>query len=155
MALHAPDAEPDHWPPYCCAILQDVHGRYLMERRPASAKHAAGLLTCFGGGREAGEEPLACLRRELREELGLTAAQVEALGLDLAVVIRSERRLIAWFFAGRMVGPGMLLRTEAGFEAVWRTWKELATERVSPWHTGALTAHRAGLREAVVGEPFA
>lgn len=148
-------AEPSHWPPYCCAILLDARGRYLMERRPASAKHAAGLLTCFGGGREPGEEPLACVRRELREELGLSPAQIEALGLELAVVIRSERRLIAWFFAGRIADPVPALQPEPGFEALWRTWDELHAERVSPWHTGAITAHREGRREAVVGETFA
>ena len=65
--LHASD---DKLPPYCCAILREASGAILMERRSASAKVAAGQLTCFGGKREAGELALTCIERELGEELG-------------------------------------------------------------------------------------
>ena len=62
---------PDH-PPYCCCILHEPStGALLLEERGAEASVAAGKLTCFGGKREAQEAPLECIRRELREELGL------------------------------------------------------------------------------------
>lgn len=41
-----------------------------MEQRSAVAKVAAGRLTCFGGKRELDEPALACIERELVEELG-------------------------------------------------------------------------------------
>src|SRR5262245_22856741 len=59
----------DTWPRYVCAILDDLEGRVLLESRPDDARLAAGKLTCFGGLRESGESPEACLRRELCEEL--------------------------------------------------------------------------------------
>merc|ERR1719330_1903829 len=67
----------DRYPPYCCCILHEgegTGGSVLLEQRGADAKVAAGKLTCFGGKREAGEPPLTCIVRELREELGLEAA---------------------------------------------------------------------------------
>ena len=86
---------------------------------PRRAQVAASHLTCFGGKREAGEAPLACLVRELKEELGLNDVTHElglqelrrssplgcgegqaaaASGLRRAVDLYVDGKLIAWFF---------------------------------------------------------
>jgi len=66
--LHSPD---DAWPPYCCCILHErTSGMLFLEQRSQDAAVMAGRLTCFGGKRERGESPVACIKRELAEELG-------------------------------------------------------------------------------------
>lgn len=60
------------------AVLRDPQGRVLLARRPEGKAHA-GLWEFPGGKREAGESPLAALRRELHEELGIEAGEAEPL----------------------------------------------------------------------------
>lgn len=52
-------------------ILQDAHGRVLLDLRPAD-KPWPGYWEFPGGKMEAGESPEAALHRELAEELGIT-----------------------------------------------------------------------------------
>lgn len=138
--------ESDSWPAYCCAILRDAAGRYLLEQRPLHETAAPGKLVCFGGGREQHEHPDACIRRELVEELGFHAAQVER-----CVVLRSNRRVIAWFYRGAAPSPESIV-TEAGVTAVWHAWEELASLPLGGWHVAALRAEREGAAEAIVNE---
>ncbi|MGB9429900.1 MAG: Nudix family hydrolase [Gammaproteobacteria bacterium] len=53
------------------AVLKDAQGRVLINQRPAG-KPMAGYWEFPGGKIESGETPLAALRRELHEELGIT-----------------------------------------------------------------------------------
>ncbi len=59
------------------AILKDAQGRVLINQRPAG-KPWAGYWEFPGGKIEAGETPLAALKRELHEELGLTVHEAES-----------------------------------------------------------------------------
>ena len=54
------------------ALLADGQGRWLLNQRPAG-RPLAGFWEFPGGKREPGEEPWPALRRELAEELGITA----------------------------------------------------------------------------------
>ncbi len=54
------------------AVIRDDDGRFLMARRLAGS-HLAGLWEFPGGAVEPGETPEEALRRELVEELGVTA----------------------------------------------------------------------------------
>lgn len=134
------------WPAYCCAILRDAAGRYLLERRPLHETAAPGKLVCFGGGREVGEHPDACIQRELVEELGYHQARVER-----CLVLRSNRRVIAWFYRGAAPTPDTIM-TEPGVVAVWHGWDELAALPLGGWHIAALVAEREGRSEAAVRE---
>jgi 8-oxo-dGTP diphosphatase len=53
-------------------------GRVLMAQRPLGAREG-GKWEFPGGKVEAGEDPRACLKRELREELGITAEVQQVL----------------------------------------------------------------------------
>ena len=55
---------------------------------------AAGALTCFGGKREPGESPLACVVRELREELSL---ELDASQLRRSVDLFVDGKAVAGY----------------------------------------------------------
>jgi 8-oxo-dGTP diphosphatase len=59
-------------------VLRDGGGRILLTQRPPG-KHLAGLWEFPGGKCEADEAPLAALRRELREEIGVEIGTAEKL----------------------------------------------------------------------------
>ena len=60
-----------------CGLIEDG-GRLLACRRPPG-KHLGGLWEFPGGKREPGEEPLATLKRELKEELGIEVHEAAPL----------------------------------------------------------------------------
>ena len=138
-----PPPDPIDWPEYCCAILRNGEGRLLLEKRAATARHAPGLLACFGGKREPGEHPDRCLRRELQEELGWS---IGALHVRVAVRLRERgtERSIAWFYLGRPPRPDLPLRTLPGSQIVWVGPREIESAPLSPWHRAALLAESRG-----------
>ncbi len=140
--------DPAHWPEYCCAILRDAEGRYLLERRPPDAKNAPGQLTCFGGKRNPGEHPDRCIRREIWEELGW---RVGALRLELCVkLLGADGRVVAWFYRGAGPGPGVTLQTLPGVVCVRLRETDLDSAALSGWHRAALVAEREGKPESMI-----
>lgn len=132
----APPGEPE----YACAIIGGADGRRLLQLRPADARHAPGLLTCFGGARDPSETAETCLRRELHEELGWHAGPLRPV-CDL----RQGARFIARFFHCTLP-PGTRLRTEPGHVAVWAPAPSLPGLPLSPWHRAVLAAVDQGRR---------
>ena len=61
----------------CVAFLLVRDGEVLAERRRLTKKLLPGICAIPGGHLEAGEAPEAGLRRELHEELGLNAREVQ------------------------------------------------------------------------------
>jgi len=59
-------------------IVPDRRGRVLIARRPAG-KHMAGAWEFPGGKLHPGEAPMAGLRRELEEEIGIVVESAEPL----------------------------------------------------------------------------
>jgi ADP-ribose pyrophosphatase len=69
-------------------------------------RHAAGgwLLELPAGKLDPGEEPEACARRELAEETGYRAAELEPLGWIWSTPGATDERI--WLFAARVTGDG-------------------------------------------------
>ena len=126
-------------PEYACVVIADSQNRLLLQLRPATARHAAGQLTCFGGRREEGETAEACLRRELAEELGWRPA-----ALSPGCELWKGRRFIARFFRAELDVPVEELKVEKGSRAILASWADLPGLPVSPWHRAALAAIAAG-----------
>ncbi len=64
------------------AIIRNLSGKFILQKRDHHAKRGAGMIATFGGGREKGETTFECLRRELKEEINLdiTEDQVHIVG---------------------------------------------------------------------------
>jgi len=74
----------EHWPwiispDYVNVIVQNVDGDFVCFRQTKYAAHGI-TLAPVGGYLDEGEEPLACAKRELREELGYEATEWIHLG---------------------------------------------------------------------------
>jgi len=163
------EPDPADWPLFVCLILTDARGRYVLERRPSTARAAPGKLTCFGGSREPGERPEAALDRELREELCLScaAAGADCSSVVLVLVRQATPRIpphpphppippqpptpIAWFYRGHLpTGVEPVCRIP-GHEVVFIDPDQLLDAELAPWHRAALTAFRNG--QAVANVP--
>ncbi len=120
-------------PEYCCAVLVDDAGRFLLERRPLTKPDAPGRLTCFGGRREPDETPDVCIRRELHEELG---AFVDAGPARWALHVDSA--LVAWFYAADV--GALEPRLERGVDLVRLPADGLDHPDLSSWHRPLLEA---------------
>eukprot|EP00310_Coccolithus_braarudii_P022026 CAMPEP_0183352518 /NCGR_PEP_ID=MMETSP0164_2-20130417/29489_1 /TAXON_ID=221442 /ORGANISM="Coccolithus pelagicus ssp braarudi, Strain PLY182g" /LENGTH=166 /DNA_ID=CAMNT_0025524967 /DNA_START=122 /DNA_END=622 /DNA_ORIENTATION=+ len=131
-------------PKYCCAILSSADGddSLLVELRDPKAAAAAGKLTCFGGKREADEPPLACVLRELAEELGgWQPERMPTRSIDLYV----HDELIAWFYDAQGPGRDVPIDYEPGREGIWIAEADLLRDpRLSEWHEVVLQARRNG-----------
>lgn len=127
---------------WCCAILRDPRGRFVFERRPAHEVDAPGMLTCFGGTREPGEDPEACLRRELVEELGFVAG-----ALELCVELTTPKG-VAWFYRGVGPGEGTARALEPGFGVEWIDAGAIEHADIGAWNLAAIRAERRGERSA-------
>jgi 8-oxo-dGTP diphosphatase len=92
-----------------CAILIDVEGRFLLQRRDDNPSIAyPGRIGLFGGHREGDESFLECVAREVREETGLLVPldRLEFLGSFQNDEVTGE------FFAVRGVCADALRITE-------------------------------------------
>ncbi len=159
-------------PDYACAIIADRRDWLLLELRPPGVRFAAGMLTCFGGRREAGEDALTTLKRELDEELGWTPADAgSACDLWQGTWFIARFFRCAWDPADAPAVPnhvdvdddapfarpsarGAAMSTSptspqrgAGANVavpVWAPWPSLPGLPLSPWHAAVLQAVQAG-----------
>jgi 8-oxo-dGTP diphosphatase len=102
-------------------------GRYLVARRRAT-QHLGGLWEFPGGKREPGESLQACLRRELREELGVEARVGERL---LLVPWAYPDRRVVIHFHRCDIGAAVVAPRE-GQAVRWVTARELAALPLPP-----------------------
>lgn len=153
--------EPADWPAFCCAIMRDAKGRYLLERRPAWAMAASGKLTCFGGKREPGESPEVCLRRELDEEIkhrppsGTLERAVTLLWTGPDKVFSGRKvvsgGVLAWYYNVPAPDPGVRC-VLSGHSAIWVMPNNLLSSDLSDWHRTALKAMLDGFKTTTVAK---
>jgi rhodanese-related sulfurtransferase/8-oxo-dGTP pyrophosphatase MutT (NUDIX family) len=127
-------------PPYCCVILhEEATGVLLMEDR-IEATVASGSLCCVGGKREQDELAIECIRREAKEELGITLLEDE---LQRTVNLYVDGTLTAYFYVCSAPPRDALLVFETGRSGVWLTPDDAENNaRISPWHQCVLQAWR-------------
>lgn len=65
--------------PQACGVVVEDGGELVFARQPRFGARKA-VVEIVKGGRDVGESPLDCARRELREELGILAADWSDLG---------------------------------------------------------------------------
>ena len=82
-------------------------GRVLMERQ---YRHPMGqvMLEFPAGKRDAGEDSLACARRELQEETGYTAREWAFAGRHAPTIAYSDEVIDIWFARGLQAGERRL-----------------------------------------------
>ena len=109
------------------AALIHENGRYLITRRK-SGTHLAGLWEFPGGKREEGESLEACLRRELREELGVEIS--EPVLLQMIKHAYPEKTVELHFYRCRLRGDAP--QPLGCDELRWVTLEEMTLFRFPP-----------------------
>jgi 8-oxo-dGTP diphosphatase len=105
-------------------LPEDGHGQVLLARR--AFEPFRGLWDAVGGFLEEGEHPLDGMRREVREETGLTFEPRELLGFWMGRYGDDERATLNVFWAGRL-GAGTAHPADDVAELRWFGADELPT----------------------------
>lgn len=138
------------------AILLHEDGRYVMQLRdPKVEIFYPGHWGCFGGAIDAGEDAVAALRRELREEIEFEMAaasrftEIEfdfgALGQGRITRSYYEVRASETAFRRFVLHEGQAVRAFAGADL-------LANHRVTPYDSFAIWMHLMQGRRKPAGE---
>ena len=69
----------------CEALVQHIDGDYLLMRRSLSKPAYAGYYESSAGGSALkGEDSIACIKREILEETGISSGSLEQIGLNVS-----------------------------------------------------------------------
>jgi 8-oxo-dGTP pyrophosphatase MutT (NUDIX family) len=98
--------------------------RVLAMRRATGRDAGAGLWETISGRIAPGEEPLAAIEREVREECGLEV-RLDPRPVEAYAARRGERPMTVIFFRGAHVS-GEVVRSEEHDDHAWLTIDELA-----------------------------
>ena len=110
-------SDPDWF--YACAIVRDPETRrFLLEVRTDDAPRNPGMWSFFGGGAEAGENPEACLLRELKEELGVILEASDLSPFRSYLNPRTSRRRHVFAVMALSERSSLVVTESAGFDWV-------------------------------------
>jgi 8-oxo-dGTP pyrophosphatase MutT (NUDIX family) len=131
------------------ALLQLADGRYLMQLRDSNPKiFYPEHWGCFGGAVDAGEEPVAALVRELKEELAVAiepgaVSRFTEFTFDFGFAADGIRRRTYYAVMLRQADVGGLVLGEGADFAAFAAERLLAMPRVVPYDAFALWMHHA------------
>lgn len=149
--LHAQlDGQPE--PLNASAILHDGHGRYLLHLRDANKPWIwePGCWSLLGGGREPEDRTLLdTVRRELREEAGLTVTGLMPYAVE-CVTGTDETRVPVQVFTGRWNGDPARLPLTEGVMVAWVRPEKFPHMTMLP-STRALLERHAAEHDAPAG----
>jgi 8-oxo-dGTP diphosphatase len=98
--------------------------RVLAMRRASGRDAGAGLWETISGRIAAGEDPLAAITREVREECGLEV-RIDPRPVEAYAARRGDRPMTVIFFRGEHVA-GEVVRSDEHDDHAWLTVEELA-----------------------------
>ena len=131
-----------HSMPTASAVVADDEGRVLLSRRAHDP--AAGRWDLPGGFLEEGEDPVDCLRRELREEAGIALSDERLLGIWMDWY-EYRRRVVATlnvYYSAR-IGEGTPQPADDVTELRWFGPEEVPVDELAFEHiTDVLSAWR-------------
>lgn len=136
-----------HSMPTASAVVDDGEGRVLLSRRAHDP--FAGKWDLPGGFLEEGEPPLECVRRELREEAGISLADERLLGIWMDQY-EYKRRVVATlnvYYAAR-VGDGTLEPADDVAELRWFAGDEVPRDELAFGHIPAVLSAWRGNEHA-------
>ncbi|MFA6097997.1 MAG: NUDIX domain-containing protein [Patescibacteria group bacterium] len=129
--------------PTVTALILDKRGRILLTRRGIRPKY--GCWDLPGGFLENGEDPIAGLKREIREELGATLLKIKYLGVYIDKYFhQSTINTLNLFYEAR-IGRGTLkaLSDISGYR--WFEYKKIPMNKIAfKWNKTALKDWRRG-----------
>jgi 8-oxo-dGTP diphosphatase len=128
------------------AAVMIERGRVLLTQRKAGT-HLAGAWEFPGGKVEAGEDPREALRRELREEIGVSAVAGEIVDVAFHRYADAEKAVLLLFFEAQLEA-GSPSPTAIDVAAVrWAGPGELDDRDFPPADVAVLRKVRALLRD--------
>lgn len=100
------------------AILRSSEGRYFFQKRDEHAPVCPSRIAPFGGGIEAGESDLACIVRELREELSLEVDENNLIHIDYFESDNTPGVYLSLFLLDSVVFEDMVLHEGEGIASL-------------------------------------
>lgn len=111
-------------------LIQDTAGKFLFQRRDMKTARDSGMVTPFGGGKHKNESPDECVKRECREELGISLVSDQITFIGDFPSKNTPGETIKMFFVSRVSQRS--LKLHEGEEIASLTPKEaLLSENVS------------------------
>ena len=96
--------QPGEFMMYVLAILENEEGKFLVTQRALDKKWAAGGWEMPGGGAKSKESSLDAIKREVKEETGLTLTSYKFRGLVTFINSECESELMCVFTADGYTG---------------------------------------------------